>query len=202
MSQQIAPGARVEIRDAEWRVKRVDRTSDGGHSLRCEGLSELVRGKEGIFLTQLEKDIRVLRPEETELIVDDSPQYQATRLYLDTMLRQFIPNDQKMYVGQHAAMDQIPYQFDPARQALSQPRQRILIADSVGLGKTLSAGILTSELIARGRGKRILVLATKAMLLQFQQEFFNRFTIPLVRLDSVGLQRVRNNIPANHNPFH
>lgn len=202
MAKNIAPGARVLIRDAEWRVKRKDQTNDGGEALRCEGLSELVRGKEAIFLTRLEDDIRVLNPEDTELIADQSPQYQATKLYLDTLLRQYVPNDHKIYVGQHAAMDQIPYQLDPARQSLSQPRQRILIADSVGLGKTLAAGILTAELIARGRGKRILVLATKAMLGQFQQEFFNRFTIPLVRLDSVGLQRVRNQLPSNHNPFH
>lgn len=202
MSQQIAPGARVLIRDEEWRVKRKDQSNDGGFALRCEGLSGLVRGKEAIFLTELDHQIRVLNPEDTDLIADDSAQYQATKLYLDTLLRQYVPSDNKIYVGQHAAMDQIPYQLDPARQALSQPRQRILIADSVGLGKTLSAGILTAELIARGRGKRILVLATKAMLGQFQQEFFNRFTIPLVRLDSVGLQRVRNQLPSNHNPFH
>ena len=42
-------------------------------------------------------------------------------------------------------MDLVPYQLDPARQALRQPRQRILIADAVGLGKTLEAGILVSR---------------------------------------------------------
>lgn len=202
MSNHFAPGARVEIRDAEWRIKRVDMTSDGGHLLTCEGLSELVRGREATFLSKLETSIRVLQPEATELRDDTSSGYRASLLYLDTLLRRTPPTDGRIHIGHRAAMDQLPYQLDPARQALAQPRQRILIADSVGLGKTLEAGILVSELIARGRGKRILVLAVKSMLSQFQQEFWNRFTIPLTRLDSQGLQRVRNRIPTNHNPFH
>lgn len=202
MDVHFAPGARVEIRDAEWRIKRIDLTSDGGQLLTCEGLSELVRGREGTFLTRLERDIRVLEPEATELVDDMSGGYRASLLYLDTQLRQTPPTDDRVHIAHRAAMDLLPFQLDPARQALRQPRQRILIADSVGLGKTLEAGILVSELIARGRGKRILVLAVKSMLSQFQQEFWNRFTIALTRLDSQGLQRVRNRIPANHNPFH
>jgi len=56
-------------------------------------------------------------------------------------------------------MKHAPYQLDPARQALAQPRQRILVADATGLGKTLEAGILTTELIQRGRGRRTTNLA-------------------------------------------
>ena len=165
-------------------------------------MSELVREREAIFLTNLEQDIQVLEPAETRLVPDSSPGFADSRLYLESQLRQAVPNDERIHIAQEAAMDPVPYQFQPARQALRQPRQRILIADAVGLGKTLEAGILVSELIARGRGRRILVLAVKSMLTQFQKEFWNRFTIPLTRLDSIGIQRVRSRIPTSHNPFH
>lgn len=203
MSQpQYAPGMRLEIRDAEWRLFRLDHASDGGYVLHCTGLSELVRGHEASFLTRLETSIRVLAPEKTALIDDLSPGFRAGLLNLDTQLRATAPADDAVQLGHMGAMDTLDFQLEPTRQALRQPRQRILIADAVGLGKTLEAGILTSELIHRGRGKRILVLAVKSMLAQFQQEFWNRFTIPLTRLDSVGLARARRNIPSNHNPFH
>lgn len=196
-----APGSRVVIRDEEWLVRRVDPSTDGGHLLTCDGVSELVRGRTALFLTELEGEITVLDPAKTELVPDTSSHFNSTFLYLEAQLRRSTPNDDKIHLGHRGVMDVVPYQLDPALQALKQPRQRILIADATGLGKTLEAGILTTELIQRGRGQRILVVALKSMLTQFQKEFWCRFSIPLVRLDSIGLQRVRNNIPSNHNPF-
>lgn len=196
-----APGARVVIRDEEWLVRRVDPSSDGGHLLSCDGVSELVRGRSAQFLTVLEDEIKVLDPATTKLVADTSSHFNSTFLYLEAQLRRSTPNDDQIHLGHRAVMNLVPYQLDPALQALKQPRQRILIADAVGLGKTLEAGILTTELIQRGRGQRILVITLKSMLTQFQKEFWSRFSIPLVRLDSVGLQRVRNSIPSNHNPF-
>lgn len=123
-------------------------------------------------------------------------------LYLESLLQDLPPPDDALVVGHKGAFDPLPYQLDPARQALSALRARILIADAAGLGKTLEAGVLLSELIRRGKAKRILVVAVKSMLVQFQKELWSRFAIPLVRLDSEGLKRIRERVPANHNPFH
>ena len=197
----LAPGSRAVIRDEEWLIRRVDPSTDGGWLLTCDGISDLVRSQKALFLTALEDHIEVLDPAATGLVPDTSPSYNAALLYLESQRRRTLANDDRIHLGHRGVMNLVPYQLDPALQALRQPRARILIADAVGLGKTLEAGVLATELIQRGRGKRILVVTQKAMLTQFQKEWWSRFSIPLVRLDSVGLARVRNRIPANHNPF-
>ncbi len=199
----LAPGARIAARDAEWLVRRVDRTSrERCLAVTVVGISEVVKDKQAMFLTDLESDLEVLDPAETALILDTSPGYQDTMLALESQLRRTIPRDHNLFIGHRAAINVEGYQLDPAIKALGQVRQRILMADSVGLGKTIEVGILLSELIRRGKGKRILVLAVKSMLTQFQKELWARFTIPLVRLDSVGIKRLRERIPTNHNPFY
>ena len=109
-----APGARVVIRDAEWVVRRADRAPDGGYQLVCDGVSELVREREAIFLTSLEPDIQVLDPADTRLVPDGSPGFADSLLYLESQLRQAVPNDDRIHVAHGAAMDPAPYQLEPA----------------------------------------------------------------------------------------
>ncbi|MEQ8223743.1 MAG: helicase-related protein [Candidatus Eremiobacterota bacterium] len=197
----LAPGSRVLIRDEEWIVRRVDDTSTGAQALSVTGLSELVKEKESIFLTDIDT-VQVIKPEDTRSVTDSSPRYIQSRLYIESLLRQTPPKDNKLYISQYSVIDNNSYQFDPALETLKHPRQRILLADGVGLGKTIEAGIILTELIKRGKGKRILVAVVKSMLTQFQKELWARFTIPLVRLDSTGIQRIRGIIPSNANPFY
>ena len=198
---KYAPGMRIIVRGEEWMVKKVETNSLGNQTLYVIGLSQLVKDYESMFLVDVENDIEIVDPAKVTLVPDDSAFFRKSKVYIESQWRSKIPTDNKIHIGNKAAMDLMSYQLEPAQMALNKTRQRILIADTVGLGKTLEAGILMSELIARGKGKRILVVTVKSMMTQFQKEMWNRFTIPLVRLDSSRIQSVRAKLPTNYNPF-
>lgn len=198
----ITPGAQVVVRDEEWLVRSVVDTKSDGRMVRTVGISELVRDEEATFFTSID-DVEPVRPEDTVLVADETGGYRRSRLWLEAVIRKTaVPvSDVRIVVGHKQLLTEMPYQRWPAHQALKALRPRILIADAVGLGKTLEIGITLSELIRRGRGERILVVVPKAILEQFQHEMWTRFSIGLVRLDSEGIQRVRQKIPPTRNPF-
>jgi len=198
----IAPGAQVVVRDEEWLVKSVQHTPTDGFMVRCVGRSPFVRDTEATFFTNLDV-IEPLRPEETRLVPDDSPGFRKGRLYLEATIRKtpVAATETRLAVSQHQLLNELQYQRRAVSKALTGLRPRLLIADSVGLGKTLEVGMILSELIRRGRGDKILVVTPRHILEQFQHELWTRFAIPLVRLDSEGIQRVRRKIPGNRNPF-
>lgn len=102
------------------------------------------------------------------------------------LLRDRSPETDRICVGHRAAMDVMDDRLDPDRLALGQLQPRILIADTVGLRRTLQAGILLSELIRRGQATRVLIVNVKAMLTQLPSEMWSCLTIPLVRLAPEG----------------
>ncbi len=82
----------------------------------------------------------------------------------------------------------VPYQFRPALKFLRNPEQRILIADEVGLGKTIEAAIIYLELKARLNISRVLVLCPSRLKAKWRDELRNRFEEEFVELDSQGLR--------------
>src|SRR5262245_2880574 len=153
------------------------------------------------FNYKLEDNYAVLQPTKITLEHDNSAVFLDTKLFLESAFRSTpTTTSQPLTLGK-AAIDDLAFQHVPVKMALAQDRVRLLIADDVGLGKTLEAGLITSELILRGRADRILVVTTRAMLAQFQKEFWTRFSIPLSRLDTAAIRRMRNQIPAHYNVF-
>ncbi|MBL1095717.1 DEAD/DEAH box helicase [Streptomyces coffeae] len=204
VQEQYPAGAQVLVRDEEWLVRSSAPTTDDGTRLEVVGVSEFVRDQEAVFFSGLDR-IELLDPRDTRLVPDDSPNYRRSRLFLEAVLRRTaLPqSERRLALADSFLLDSLPYQRRPAELALSGAnlRPRLLIADVVGLGKTLEIGLTLAELIRRGRGERILVVTPQHVLEQFQQELWTRFSIPLVRLDSVGIERIQREIPAGRNPF-
>ncbi|MEV4344991.1 helicase-related protein [Actinoplanes sp. NPDC049596] len=201
----VAPGSVVVIRDEEWLVQAVEETTDGP-LIHVRGLSELVRDSTASFFDNPDLDvIQPMDPAAADVVADDSPQYRQARLWLESTFRKTaVPlGDRSLTVSTQALARPLSYQQAAVRKALDPTnlRPRILLADAVGLGKTLEIGMILSELVRRGRGDRILIVTPRHVLEQMQQELWSRFALPFVRLDTAGIQRVRQKLPANRNPF-
>ena len=201
-AESYAPGARIEVRDEEWLVRSATPLPDGTTMIKAVGVSELVQDVAATFFTDLDR-VQEMRPEDTVLVSDTSSRFRHGRLFLEAVLRRTpLPQAERgLALADRFLLDPLTYQLRPAALALAGLRPRILIADVVGLGKTLEIGLILAELIRRGRGERILVVTPQHVLEQFQHELWTRFSIPLVRLDSTGIQRIQREIPAGRNPF-
>jgi superfamily II DNA or RNA helicase len=93
------------------------------------------------------------------------------------------------------------YQLVPLLMALRQPRVRLLIADDVGLGKTIEAGLITKELLVRGKARRVLVLAPAHLLAQWQEALRRFFHLDFVVLSGSNLKRLARTLPPGANPW-
>lgn len=199
----VAPGSVVVVRDAEWLVTSTEMTTSG-LLVRGQGLSELVRDATATFYSAID-EIVPLDPAAATVVADASGKYATAKLWLEATLRKApVPmNAPNLTASTSMLVDPLEYQRTAVRKALDPAnlRPRILLADAVGLGKTVEIGMILAELVRRGRGESILIVTPRHVLEQMQHEMWSRFALPFVRLDSVGIQRVRQKLPATRNPF-
>jgi hypothetical protein len=143
----FTPGMRVTCRDAEWLVTRVEAAGSYRHQIVfCTGVDDLTRGHEAAFLTQLDR-IEEIDPRQTRLVRDESNGYARARLFLEVQLRQMPLTDPAPNFDAMGAFTPMGFQKEAVHRALQQIRPRLLLADQVGLGKTIEVGMILSELI-------------------------------------------------------
>lgn len=95
-----------------------------------------------------------------------------------------------------------PYQLVPLARVLRMTRPRLLLADDVGLGKTVEAGLIIAELMARRRVHRLLIVTPAGPLLeQWQTEMLERFGLRLEVADRAAMDRIRRGTELGANPF-
>ena len=100
-----------------------------------------------------------------------------------------------------AGIEVMSFQLEPLRKALALPRVNLFIADDVGLGKTIEAGLILRELLIRQKVRRVVVAAPPSVVLQWQQELDQRFGLPFIVFDRRYVQRQRRERGYGVNPW-
>ncbi|WP_316745063.1 DISARM system SNF2-like helicase DrmD [Streptomyces sp. MK7] len=94
-----------------------------------------------------------------------------------------------------------PYQLEPVARAVGAPRVNLLLADDVGLGKTIEAGLVVQELQLRGRARRTMVVCPAGLTLKWRDEMAEKFGLEFTIVDSEHCARLRRTHGTAANPF-
>jgi superfamily II DNA or RNA helicase len=101
----------------------------------------------------------------------------------------------------HLSVRPRPYQFVPLVMALRQPTVRLLIADDVGVGKTIEAALIARELLDRGTAHRVAVLCPPYLCEQWQRELAEKFHIEAVVIRAGTVARLERQTPQDRSIF-
>jgi len=93
------------------------------------------------------------------------------------------------------------YQLDPVVRALSMPRVNLLIADDVGLGKTVEAGLVVQEMMLRHRVRSVLIVCPSSLQVQWQEEMRDKFGLEFRIVDSESISQLRRKRGIHVNPW-
>ncbi|MDN5764998.1 MAG: DISARM system SNF2-like helicase DrmD [Humibacillus sp.] len=93
------------------------------------------------------------------------------------------------------------YQLEPLRRALQSPRTNLLLADDVGLGKTIEAGLVIQELLLRHRARTVVIVCPPSLALKWQDEMREKFGLDFVIVNSERRAEVRRTHGLAANPF-
>src|SRR5204863_1948425 len=100
-----------------------------------------------------------------------------------------------------ASIDVLPFQLQPALAVVRGVVSRLLIADEVGLGKTIQAALILAELQQRGWCERAIILTPAGLREQWAEELLRRFSIHAAVVDAFSLRAMVSRLPQGLNPW-
>lgn len=197
-------GQCVQLRRRHWLIEEVETNDFGPVSLELRCLDDDATGQKQIVLPASEVSIE---------LVDDLLWHQ---------LGSNVPTDPKGYTAYlqslqwntasasdnnlfqapfRAGIEISPYQLVPLAKALDLPRVNLLIADDVGLGKTIEAGLVLREMLLRKRADFFIVAAPAAMTLQWKEELSSKFGLNAQIVDAEFFAEMRADRGFGYNPW-
>lgn len=212
-------GRLVEVRGQTWAVARVEptppRTDGGGNTVDASGapratlvhLQSVADGRFGDTLTviwEVEPGRRLLPagslPDASAGAYDPPARLAA---FLDAIRWSAVASADTRTLQapfrSGAAVE--PYQLEPVSRAVGAPRVNLLLADDVGLGKTIEAGLVVQELLLRGRAHRVMVVCPAGLTLKWRDEMAEKFGLDFTIVNAEHCARLRRTHGTAANPF-
>lgn len=200
------PGQIARVRARQYLVEEVTPPPKKGDQslVRLSCLEDDAQGEPLEVLWEREVDAQIL----TEASWKDLAKkgFDPTRLfaaYLNTLRWRCVTStDPRLFQSPYrAGIDVMAYQLEPLRKALRLPRVNLFIADDVGLGKTIEAGLIVRELLMRQKVRTIVVACPPSVLLQWQEEMEARFGLTFVVFDRDYIAQKRRELGYSVNPW-
>ena len=199
-------GQIVRVRQRQYLVEDVVPPPESGDAtlVRMACLDDDAQGQPLEVLWEMEVDPEIMTGEAWQDLAArgfDPPHLFSA--YLHTLRWNCVTaTDPRLFQSPYRAGIQIhPYQLEPLRKALLLPRVNLFIADDVGVGKTIEAGLIARELLLRKKVKDIVVSCPPSMLLQWKDELETRFGLIFEIFDRAYIARVRQERGYTVNPW-
>ena len=193
---EFLPGSLVSARGREWIVLPDSDTEN----LR---LRPLGGGEQDESLIYLPLERQPVQPATFPWpTVEQARNHSASQLLLDALQLKLRSGAGPFRSFGNIAVEPRAYQLVPLLMALKLPTVRLLIADDVGIGKTIEGALIARELLDRGEVQRLAVLCPPHLCEQWQREWAERFHIPAVVVRSNTADRLERDLPPGTSLFH
>jgi len=209
--QQMSPpqtGQLVEVRRRQWVVTEVagsvfgEKRNGEQHLVTLASLDEDALGEELQVVWQLEPGATLLERAGLPGITgwDTTERIEA---FLDAVRWGAVTNADRNFLQApfRSGITIEDYQLDPLVRAIDMARANLLIADDVGLGKTIEAGLVAQELLVRHRARSVFVVCPASLQIKWQTEMWERFGLEFRIVDTDYIKRLRRERGIHANPW-
>jgi superfamily II DNA or RNA helicase len=209
------PGQLVTVRDRQWVVSDISKGSlpvdaveteyrEPHHLISLVSVEDDAIGEELRVIWEIEPGRRII--DHAALPVPDPKEFddpERLEAFLDAIRWGAIASADPRYLQSpfRSGITIEDYQLDPVVRALRMPRVNLLIADDVGLGKTIEAGLVVQELLLRHRARTVLVVCPSSLCLKWKAEMQEKFGLEFRVVNTELLKHLRRTRGLYANPF-
>ena len=204
--EQLTPGQLARVRSRQYLIEEVILPTDekGDTQVRLSCVEDDAQGEPLEVFWEREIDAKIIEAATWDTVVSqgfDNPRYFSA--YFHTLRWNCVTStDPRLFQAPYRAGIEVnAYQLEPLRKALRMPRVNLFIADDVGLGKTIEAGLILREMLLRQKIKRVVISCPPSVVQQWKEEMESRFGLTFTIYDRAYVAAMRRSRGYGVNPW-